>query len=123
MRRAAVTIYHNPACGNSRGALGLIRAAGIEPTVIEYLNTPPDRATLAGLLKRMGLRPRQLLRDKERIYGELGLADAHCSDDELIDHMVAHPILINRPVVATERGVRLCRPPETVLELLPSAGQ
>jgi len=114
-----VTIYHNPSCSNSRGALALIRAAGIEPTVIEYLKAPPDRATLVRLLQRLGMRPRQLMRDKEAVYGELGLAAAHWSDDELIDQLLAHPVLMNRPLVVTARGVRLCRPPETVLEILP----
>ncbi len=117
--RGAVTIYHNPACGNSRGALQLIRAAGIEPVIIEYLKTPPERATLVALLKSMGLSPRQLMRHKEPVYVELGLAAPHWSDDQLIDQMLAHPILINRPVVVTERGARLCRPPETVREILP----
>lgn len=116
-----VTIYHNPACGNSRGALELIRRAGIEPTVIEYLEHPPDVATLADLLRRMGMRPRQLLREKERAYSELGLQAQHFSDEQLIAHMVAHPILINRPIVVTPHGVRLCRPPQTVGEILPQA--
>ena len=115
-----VTIYHNPSCSNSRGALALIRAAGIEPTVIEYLKAPPDRATLVRLLQRLGMRPRQLMRDKEPVYGELGLAAAHWSDDELIHQLLAHPVLMNRPLVVTARGVRLCRPPETVLEILPA---
>jgi arsenate reductase (glutaredoxin) len=119
MRRGAVTIYHNPACGNSRGALALIRSAGFEPEIIEYLKTPPDHATLTALLVRMGLRPRQLLRDKEPLYRELALAAPHWSDPELISQMVAQPLLINRPVVVTELGVRLCRPPQTVLEILP----
>jgi len=119
----AVTLYHNPACGNSRGALQLIRAAGIEPVIIEYLQTPPERVTLVALLQRMGFAPRQLLRDQEPLYAELGLGASHWSDDELIDQMLAHPILINRPVVVTERGVRLCRPPETVREILPGAAR
>ena len=117
----AVTIYHNPACGNSRGALQLIRAAGIEPVIIEYLKTPPARATLVELLQRLGLTPRQLMRDKEPLFAELGLGAAHWSDDQLIEQMLAHPILINRPVVVTERGARLCRPPESVREILPGA--
>jgi arsenate reductase len=116
-----VTIYHNPACGNSRGALELIQRAGIEPTVIEYLKHPPDHTTLAGLLRRMSMRPRQLLRRKESAYTELGLEAEHLSDEQLIAHMVSHPILMNRPIVVTRRGVRLCRPPETVLEILPPA--
>lgn len=115
----AVTIYHNPGCSNSRGALALIREAGIEPTIIEYLKRPPDRATLTRLLKRMGLGPRALLRPKESAYTELGLDAAHWTDAQLIEHMVARPELINRPIVVTPRGVRLCRPPETVHELLP----
>jgi len=116
-----VTIYHNPACGTSRNTLGLIRAAGIEPTIIEYLKTPPDRATLVGLLRRMGLRPRELLREKGTPYAELGLAADHWTDEQLIDHMLAHPILIQRPIVVTAAGAKLCRPAENVLELLPRA--
>ena len=114
----AVTIYHNPACSNSRRALALIREAGIEPTIIEYLKEPPDRATLAALLKRMGLPARELLRPKESAYAALGLDAAHWSEAQLIEHMVAHPELINRPIVVTPRGARLCRPPQMVLELL-----
>jgi arsenate reductase len=114
-----VTIYHNPACGTSRNTLALIRNAGVEPTVIEYLKTPPDRATLIDLLRRMVKRPRELLREKGTPYAELGLAADHWSDAQLIDHMLAHPILINRPIVVTPRGVRLCRPSEVVLEILP----
>jgi arsenate reductase len=114
----AVTIYHNPNCGTSRNALELIRNAGIQPTVIEYLKTPPDRATLVDLLKRMNLRPRELLREKGTPYGELGLAASHWTDDELIDQMLAHPILINRPIVVTSWGAKLCRPSETVLDIL-----
>ena len=115
---APVTIYHNPACGTSRNTLALIRDSGIEPTVIEYLKTPPDRATLTALLERMGTGPRALLREKGTPYAELGLGAEHWSNDELIDHMLAHPILINRPIVVTSWGVRLCRPPELVLEIL-----
>ena len=114
-----VTIYHNPACGTSRNTLGMIRNAGIEPTVIEYLKEPPDRATLADLLQRMGMRPRQLLREKESLYAELGLAAAHWTDAQLIDHMLAHPVLMQRPIVVTASGAKLCRPAETVLEILP----
>ena len=114
-----VTIYHNPACGTSRNTLALIRNAGVEPTVIEYLKTPPDRATLVDLLKRMGIRPRQLLREKGTPYGELGLAANHWTDDQLIDQMLAHPILINRPIVVTPWGAKLCRPSEVVLDILP----
>jgi len=114
-----VTIYHNPACGTSRNTLALIRNAGVEPTVIEYLKTPPDRATLVDLLKRMGMRPRQLLREKGTPYGELGLAANHWTDEQLIEQMLAHPILINRPIVVTPWGVKLCRPSEVVLDILP----
>jgi arsenate reductase len=113
----AVTIYHNPACGTSRKTLALIRNAGIEPTVIEYLKTPPDRATLKDLLKRMGMRPRELLRDKSPPYAELDLGADHWTDEQLIDQMLAHPILINRPIVVTPWGVRLCRPAESLLNL------
>jgi arsenate reductase (glutaredoxin) len=115
---SVVTIYHNPACGTSRNTLALIRNAGIEPTVIEYLKTPPDRATLVDLLNRMGIRPRELLREKGTPYGELGLAAPHWTDEALIDQMLVHPILINRPIVVTPWGVRLCRPSESVLEIL-----
>ena len=114
-----VTIYHNPACGTSRNTLALIRNAGVEPQVIEYLKTPPDRATLESLLGRMNLRPRQLLREKGTPYAELGLADERLSDGELLDAMLAHPILINRPIVVTPWGVKLCRPSEVVLDILP----
>ena len=114
----AVTIYHNPACGTSRNTLALIRNAGIEPTVIEYLKTPPDRATLTDLLNRMGMRPRELLRDKGTPYAELDLGADHWTDEQLIDQMLAHPILINRPIVVTPWGVRLCRPAEVLLSLL-----
>jgi arsenate reductase len=114
----SVTIYHNPACSTSRNTLALIRNAGIEPTVIEYLKTPPDRAALQDLLKRMGWRPRQLLREKGTPYAELDLGAEHWTDEELIDEMLAHPILINRPIVVTPWGVRLCRPSEVVLDIL-----
>jgi arsenate reductase (glutaredoxin) len=114
-----VTIYHNPDCGTSRNTLALIRNAGVEPTVIEYLKTPPDRATLQSLIHRMSIRPRDLLREKGAPYAELRLADAHWTDDELIDHMLAHPLLINRPIVITPWGVKLCRPSEAVLDILP----
>jgi arsenate reductase (glutaredoxin) len=114
-----VTIYHNPACGTSRNVLALIREAGIEPRVIEYLKTPPDRRALESLLERSGLKPRELLREKGTPYAELGLADESLSDSQLIDAMLAHPILINRPIVVTASGVRLCRPAETVLQILP----
>ena len=115
----AVTIYHNPNCGTSRNTLALIRNAGVEPTVIEYLKTPPDRNTLVALLKRAGMRPRELLREKGTPYAELGLGQDHWTDDELIDQMLAHPILINRPLVVTPWGVKLCRPAEAVLDVLP----
>jgi len=114
----AVTIYHNPACGTSRNTLALIRNAGVEPTVIEYLKTPPDRATLKHLLRRMAMRPRELLREKGTPYAELDLGAERWTDDQLIDQMLAHPILINRPIVVTPWGVRLCRPAEALLDLL-----
>jgi arsenate reductase len=116
--KSVVTIYHNPACGTSRTALALIRDTGVEPVVIEYLKTPPDGATLRQLIARMGLRPRDVLRQKEPLYDELGLAAEHWTDEQLIDQMLAHPILINRPIVVTPAGARLCRPSERVLEIL-----
>ena len=115
-----VTIYHNPNCGTSRNVLGLIRNAGIEPTVIEYLKAPPDRQTLLGLIERMGIRVRELLRRKGSPYDELGLDDPKLTDDQLIDAMLANPILINRPIVVTPLGVKLCRPSEIVLDILPT---
>ncbi|HTT04613.1 MAG TPA: arsenate reductase (glutaredoxin) [Steroidobacteraceae bacterium] len=115
----SITIYHNPTCGTSRNSLGLIRNAGIEPVIIDYLKTPPDRATLKDLLQRMGISARSLLRVKGTPYAELGLGAAHWSDEQLIDQMLAHPILINRPIVVTPWGVRLCRPSEVVLDILP----
>jgi len=115
----AVTIYHNPACGTSRNTLALIRNAGVEPTVIEYLKTPPGRATFQDLLRRMEIKPRALLREKGTPFAELGLDAPHWTDDELIDQMLTHPILINRPIVVTPWGVRLCRPSEVVLDILP----
>ena len=114
-----VTIYHNSACGTSRNTLALIRNAGIEPTIIEYLKTPPDLATLESLLKRMNIRPRDLLRKKGTPYDELGLGAGHWTDEQLIDQMLRHPILINRPIVVTPWGVKLCRPSEAVLDILP----
>lgn len=114
-----ITIYHNPACATSRNTLSMIQRSGEEPEVIEYLKTPPDRSTLIGLIHRMGIGPRELLRRKGTPYDELGLDDPKWSDDELIDLMLAHPILINRPIVVTPKGVRLCRPSETVLDILP----
>jgi arsenate reductase len=115
----AVTIYHNPDCGTSRNTLALIRNANVQPTIIEYLKTPPDRATLQSLLQRMGVGPRALLREKGTPYAELGLGAPHWTDDELIDQMLADPILINRPIVITPWGVKLCRPSEAVLDILP----
>ncbi|MBO9497888.1 MAG: arsenate reductase (glutaredoxin) [Novosphingobium sp.] len=117
---AETVIYHNPACATSRNTLAMIRATGIEPTVIEYLKTPPDRATLERLIGAAGLTPRALLREKGTPFAELGLADESLADDALIDAMLAHPILINRPLVETSLGVRLCRPSEVVLEILPA---
>ncbi len=114
-----VTIYHNPDCGTSRNTLALIRNAGIEPTIIEYLKTPPDRATVVSLLKQMDMTPRQLLREKGTPFAELKLGESHWTDGDLIDQMLKFPILINRPIVITERGVKLCRPSEVVLDLLP----
>ena len=113
-------IYHNPACGTSRNTLAMIRNAGIEPHVIEYLKTPPSRALLQQLAARMGLSLRDLLREKGTPYVELGLGNAALTDDQLLDAMMAHPILINRPIVVTPRGVKLCRPSERVLDLLPA---
>jgi arsenate reductase len=117
----AVTIYHNPACGTSRNTLALIRNAGVEPTVIEYLKSPPNRVTLEALIRRMGISPRQLLREKGTPYAELGLDAPHWTDAQLVDQMLAHPILINRPIVVTPWGVKLCRPSEAVLDILPLA--
>jgi arsenate reductase len=114
-----VTIYHNPGCGTSRNTLALIREGGIEPTIVEYLKTPPDRATLVDLLRRMKARPRDILREKEKLCDELGLRSPRATDEQLLDAMLAHPVLINRPIVVTARGVKLCRPAEAVLELLP----
>jgi arsenate reductase len=116
----AITIYHNPACGTSRNVLALIRNSGAEPVVIEYLKTPPDRATLVELIAAMGGSVRGLLRRKGTPYDELKLDDPAWSDEQLLDFMVAHPILMKRPVVVTTRGTRLCRPSEAVLEILPS---
>jgi arsenate reductase len=113
-----VTIYHNPDCGTSRNTLEMIRQSGEEPQVIEYLKTPPSRETLTELLDVMGLKPRDILREKGTPYAELGLDDPKLSDEELLDAMMAHPILINRPIVVTDKGVALCRPSEKVLPLL-----
>ncbi len=115
-----ITIYHNPKCGTSRNALALIRHTGIEPQIIEYLRSPPSRATLAGLIKQAGLTVREALRTKESPYAEQGLDNPELSDDQLLDAMVAYPVLINRPFVSTPKGVRLCRPVETALEILPA---
>ena len=115
----SVTIYHNPACGTSRNTLAMIRQSGVEPVVIEYLKTPPSRQTLVELIKALGISARALLREKGTPYKELGLDDPKWSDDELIDQMLAHPILINRPIVVTAKGIKLCRPSETVLSILP----
>jgi arsenate reductase len=114
----SVTIYHNPSCGTSRNTLAMIRQSGEEPEVIEYLKNPPGRNRLVELINAMGISVRALLREKGTPYAELGLADPKWRDDELIDFMLAHPILINRPIVATAKGVRLCRPSELVLDLL-----
>lgn len=118
---STVTIYHNPKCGTSRNTLALIRNAGVEPQVIEYLQTPPDRATLLDLIARSGLSVRDAIRQKGTPYLELGLDDASLTDDALIDAMLEHPILINRPFVVTAKGVRLCRPSELVLDILEEA--
>ncbi|HKE97020.1 MAG TPA: arsenate reductase (glutaredoxin) [Povalibacter sp.] len=113
-----VTIYHNPHCGTSRNTLGLIRNAGIEPVVIEYLGHPPDREQLAAMIAAAGLTVREAIRQKEKTYTEIGLDDLSLTDDQLLDAMLRHPILINRPFVITDRGTRLCRPSELVLEIL-----
>ena len=115
---SGVTIYHNPACGTSRNTLAMIRATGTEPKVIEHLVTPPDRAKLVSLINAIGGGPRALLREKGTPYADLGLGDPALTDDSLIDAMLAHPILINRPVVVTPKGIALCRPSERVLDLL-----
>jgi arsenate reductase len=117
-----IVIYHNPLCGTSRNALAMIRNAGIEPHVVEYLKTPPSRALLVQLMDRAGITPRALLREKGTPFAELGLGDESLADDALIDAMMEHPVLINRPLVVSPLGVKLCRPSEQVLDLLP-AGQ
>jgi len=114
----SIVIYHNPACGTSRKTLATIRQSGEEPEVIEYLKTPPSRERLKELIAAMGIPARALLREKETFYRDLDLSNPKWSDDELIDFMIAHPILMNRPIVATPKGVRLCRPSELVLEIL-----
>ena len=116
---SAITIYHNPACGTSRNVLGLIRNSGVEPTVIHYLETPPDRAQLERLIADLGMPVRELLRQKGTPYAELGLDDPQLDDAALIAAMLQHPLLINRPIVVTPLGIRLCRPSERVLEILP----
>jgi arsenate reductase len=114
-----ITIYHNPACGTSRNVLGLIRNSGIEPRIVEYLKIPPTRDELADLIRRIGIPVRDVLRRKGTPFDELGLDDPSLTDDQLLDAMVAHPILINRPIVVTPLGVKLCRPSEGVLDILP----
>lgn len=118
---ADVTIYHNPDCGTSRNTLGLIRNARIKPTIIEYLKTPPSRDTLLSLIARMGIPHRALLREKGTPYHELGLDNPALTDDQIVDAMMEHPILINRPIVVTPLGAKLCRPSEVVLDILPAA--
>jgi len=115
-----IVIYHNPGCGTSRNTLAMIRNAGIEPHVIEYLKTPPTRTMLVSMIERAGITPREILREKGTPFAELGLGNASLNDDELIDAMMAHPVLINRPLVVTPLGVRLCRPSEAVLDILPA---
>jgi arsenate reductase len=118
----AIRIYHNPACGTSRNTLALIRDRGIEPEVIEYLKTPPGQEELHEMIARAGLPVRAALREKETLYAELGLDDPGLTDGQLVDAMIAHPVLINRPFVVTPMGVRLCRPSEAVLDILPQPG-
>jgi arsenate reductase len=116
-----IVIYHNPACGTSRNTLELIRNSGVEPHVVEYLKTSPTRALLVEMIERAGMTPRDLLREKDTPYSQLGLGDESLADDALVDAMMAHPILINRPLVVTPLGVKLCRPSEAVLDILPDA--
>lgn len=118
-----IVIYHNPECGTSRNALAMIRNAKIEPHVVEYLKTPPSRAMLESLIARAGITPRELLREKGTPFAELGLSNPEFSDDQLIDAMMEHPILINRPLVVSPLGVKLCRPSEEVLDLIPADQQ
>ncbi len=118
-----IVIYHNPECGTSRNTLAMIRNAGIEPHVVEYLKTPPSRALLVELIDRAGITPRNLLREKGTPYAELGLGDEALSDDALVNAMMTHPVLINRPLVVSPLGVKLCRPSEAVLDLLPEPQQ
>lgn len=117
-----VIIYHNPACGTSRNTLALIRHVGIEPHVIDYLKTPPSRALVKDLVARMGVPLREVLREKGTPFAELELGDPALDDDQLLDAVEAHPVLLNRPIVVTSKGVRLCRPSEAVLDLLPEDG-
>ena len=123
MAMSDITIYHNPRCGTSRNTLAMIRNSGVEPLVIEYLKTPPTREQLVALIAASGLSVREVMRSKEAVFGELGLTDTGLSDDALLDAMMAHPILINRPIVVTPLGTRLCRPSEVVLEILPQGQQ
>ncbi|WP_439836723.1 glutaredoxin-dependent arsenate reductase [Aeromonas caviae] len=123
MNDSRITIYHNPACGTSRNTLALVRNSGVEPTVIHYLETPPGRETLVELIAAMGMPVRDLLRKNVPPYEALGLAEGSLSDDELIDAMLVHPILINRPIVVTPLGTKLCRPSEVVLDILPNPQQ
>ncbi|MEN4919001.1 arsenate reductase (glutaredoxin) [Achromobacter spanius] len=116
---SSITIYHNPACGTSRNVLGLIRNSGEEPTIIEYMKTPPDAATLRSLISAMGMQARDVLRQKGTPYDELGLSDPKWTEEQLIGFMLQHPLLINRPIVVTPLGTRLCRPSEAVLDILP----
>jgi arsenate reductase len=116
-----IKIYHNPDCGTSRNALAMIRQSGEDPEVVEYLRKPPTRDELLEIIKAMGSRPRDLLRRKGTPYDELGLEDQKWSDDQLVDFMIEHPILINRPIVVTPRGTRLCKPSEVVIEILPNS--
>jgi arsenate reductase (glutaredoxin) len=120
MSDTTITIFHNPACGTSRNTLALIRNSGVEPVVVEYLKTPPGRAKLVALVAAMGVPVREVLRQKGTPYDELKLDDPNWTDDQLIDFMVSHPILMNRPIVVTPLGTRLCRPSEAVLDILPS---
>ena len=115
-----ITIYHNPACGTSRNTLAMIRNSGTEPEIIEYLKTPPSRAALADLIRQMNVPVRAVLREKGALYDQLGLANPDLSDEQLLDAMMTHPVLINRPIVVTPLGVRLCRPSEAVLDILPA---
>ena len=119
MNRSDITIYHNPACGTSRNVVDHVRKAGFEPTIIEYLKTPPSRSTLMDLVKRAGVSLRDIIREKGTPYAELGLGDSALTDNDLLDAIEAHPILINRPIVVTAQAVKLCRPSETVLDILP----